>query len=282
MDIIQVIILALVQGISEFLPISSSAHLILTSELLEWDDQGAAFDIAVHVGTLVAVIGYFWRDVWALLLAWLRSLTGEHTALSRMAWVIILASLPLIPMGLVLKVWVGSEGLRLPILIASTTLIFGLLLWWADYMAKKIAANPELITIADEQSLTWKQGLMIGCAQAIALLPGTSRSGVTITAGLALGMTRAAAARFSFLLSIPAILMSGAAAMLDVVKEPGAASGWDMLMGAAIAGGFAALSIHWFLKLINRIGMLPFVVYRIGLAAMLFTLMGMGYMETGL
>lgn len=281
MDILQIIILALVQGISEFLPISSSAHLILTSELLRWESQGPAFDIAVHVGTLTAVVGYFWRDIRALLLAWLGSFVGEHSPLSRLAWVVILASLPLIPMGIGIKLAFG-ETPRWPLLIAFTTIIFGLLLWWADRMAKRIAANPDLVSIDREQDLTWKQGLFIGCAQALALLPGTSRSGVTITAGLALGMNRTAAARFSFLLSIPAILMSGAAVVLSFGDEPSVASGWDMLWGALIAGGFAALTIHWFLKFIDRVGMLPFVIYRLVLGVLLLVLIGFGVLPSGL
>lgn len=286
MDTIQVIVLALVQGISEFLPISSSAHLILTSELLNWPNQGAAFDVAVHVGTLIAVMGYFWRDIYALLNAWFRSLFGQHSPLSKLAWAVIIGTLPLIPAGFAIKAIVG-EMPRWPLLIATTTIIFGLLLWWADSWARKASlrktslhapnlnvepANDDL----QDSSIGWRKGLIIGCAQAIALLPGTSRSGVTMTAGLFLGLSRTAAARFSFLLSVPAILMGGAASTLDVFDDPGIATTADMLIGALVAGGFAALTIHLFMRLIESIGMLPFVIYRLLLGGFLLAMIAFG------
>lgn len=301
MDFLQVLVLALVQGVSEFLPISSSAHLILTSQLLGWDDQGAAFDVAVHVGTLLAVMGYFRRDIAALLAAWWRSVHGQHSAEGRLAWAVVIGTLPMIPAAILLMEVFGGMP-RAPLLIAITTVVFALLLWWADRMThaqtqlhtdtKSPASVPHGsvpngsepdsgVSGNSEKNINLKQGLLIGCAQAVALLPGTSRSGATMTAALALGFSRTTAARFSFLLAIPAILMGGTASLLDVFEEPSIASGWDMLLGAVIAGVFAALTIHWFLKLIEKIGMLPFVLYRLALGALLLVMIFTGALPSG-
>lgn len=262
MDIIQVIVLALVQGLTEFLPISSSAHLILVPVISDWPDQGLAFDVAVHAGTLIAVVLYFRRELKTMIVEWFGSLRGNHTPDSRLAWAVLLGTIPAGLAGLLFKD-VISDNLRTPLVIATTTIIFGLLLWGAD-------RNKKLVR--DEHSLNWKDVLIIGVAQAIALIPGTSRSGITITAALMLGLNRQAAARFSFLLSIPVIVLAGGVEMLDYI---GVASTQDinyLIMGAMISALSAYACIHYFLKLLERINMTPFVVYRMVLGVVLFAM----------
>ncbi|MDK9759490.1 undecaprenyl-diphosphate phosphatase, partial [Vibrio sp. D173a] len=200
MSYFEAFILALVQGFTEFLPISSSAHLILPSAVLGWDDQGLAFDVAVHVGTLAAVVIYFRKEVVSLLNAFFGSVfKGDRSKEAKLAWMIILATIPACVFGLLMKDIIEIY-LRSAWVIATTTIVFGLLLWWVD---KNSALRD------DEYQAGWKKALFIGIAQAMAMIPGTSRSGATITAALYLGFTREAAARFSFLMSIPIITLAG-------------------------------------------------------------------------
>ena len=259
MDPIQAIILALVQGLTEFLPVSSSGHLILVPRFLGWPDQGLAFDVAVHMGTLAAVIAYFRRDLGALIRGWLRSVGGRPaTDESRLAWSIIVAAIPVAIAGLLAKDYIEGHLRDSPYAIAGALAFFGLLLWLADRWGRRTLEVTEV---------TWKRALTIGLAQALSLIPGTSRSGVTMTAGLALGLTRTAAARFSFLLAVPSIGMAGAYEGLQVVRSQEAVDWHSMGLGALVAavGGF--LCIHFFMRLIQRIGMAPFVIYRWILAA---------------
>ena len=260
MDTFQVIILALIQGLTEFLPVSSSAHLILPSQILGWEDQGLAFDVAVHIGSLAAVILYFRKEVVALLTSWFASIfKGKHSQDSKLAWWIILATLPAVFFGFALKDAIETH-LRGPGVIAITTVIFGLLLWWADRMSRC-----EL----SEYQTGWKKALLIGFAQALALIPGTSRSGATITAALMLGLNREAAARFSFLMSIPVIL--GAAILMgkDLVETGTTIDYASLALGVGVSFVAAYACIHLFLKIISRMGMTPFVIYRLALGAVL-------------
>lgn len=260
MDIIQVIVLALVQGLTEFLPISSSAHLILVPVISDWPDQGLAFDVAVHAGTLTAVVVYFRKDLKKMVIEWFGSLRGNHTPDSRLAWAVLFGTIPVGLAGLLFKD-VISDHLRTPLVIATTTIIFGLLLWFAD-------RNNKLKR--DEHSLKWKDVLIIGVAQAIALIPGTSRSGITITAALMLGLSRQAAARFSFLLSIPVIVLAGGIETLEYVHFASTQDINYLMMGATISALSAYACIHYFLKLIEKMSMTPFVVYRMILGILLF------------
>lgn len=262
MDILQIIVLALVQGLTEFLPVSSSAHLILVPLITHWDDQGLAFDVAVHVGTLTAVVLYFRKEISKMFFAWFASLGGSHSEDSKLAWAVVVGSIPVGLAGLLFKD-VISESLRTPLVIATTTIIFGLLLWYADQSAKRER---------DEYTLSWKDIIVIGCAQAIALIPGTSRSGITITAGLLLGLTAQASARFSFLLSIPVIILAGGAEVLDYLEVASINDMNDLIVGALISAISAYLCIHFFLKLLERVGMTPFVIYRLLLGIVLFSL----------
>ncbi|MBL6734519.1 MAG: undecaprenyl-diphosphate phosphatase [Shewanellaceae bacterium] len=260
MDWIQIMMLALIQGISEFLPISSSAHLILPSELLGWPDQGLAFDVAVHIGSLGAVVTYFKQDLQRITLAWWSQITHQtKTPEAKLAWMIVIATLPAVGAGFMLADLIDVYFRNIGV-IAATTIGFGLLLGWADHQPAQAQ---------DELKLTWQQALLIGFAQALALIPGTSRSGITITAALFLGLTRTSAARFSFLLSIPLIL--GAASLMSIkLYQSNQTLDWHgMLLGSCISFGSAWLCIHFFLKIINKMSMLPFVLYRLALGAFL-------------
>ena len=276
MSTLEVIVLALIQGLTEFLPVSSSAHLILPSQLFGWQDQGLAFDVAVHIGTLMAVLIYFRQEVGSMAVAWVLSMVKhEHSKDSQLAWCIVLATIPAALVGFFGKDFIALY-LRSSTVIATTTIIFGLLLWWADAHASQIK---------DEYKTGWKGALFIGLAQMLALIPGTSRSGVTITAGLMLGLNRNAAARFSFLMSIPIIAMAGGylslklfleGDVIDVLQAGEVISivrpvDW-MAMGLGVAISFASAlaCIHAFLKILDRAGMLPFVIYRLLLGIGLF------------
>lgn len=260
MTIFEIIILAIIQGITEFLPISSSAHLLLPAELLGWRSQGLAFDVAVHLGSLLAVVIYLRQEVSRMTVAFCQhGWRKQQTPDSRMAWWIIVATVPIIIVGFLLKDWI-EENARTALVMAVTTIIFGLLLWYADVTAKLSRKMNEM---------RFGQAIIIGVAQILALIPGTSRSGITMTASLMLGFDRESAARFSFLLSIPAILGAGLLATLDLINSDTAVD-WSALMyGAAFSFVSAYLCIYLFLSWISRIGMLPFVIYRLVLGAIL-------------
>ena len=262
MDILQIIWLAIIQGLSEFLPISSSAHLILPSQILGWSDQGLAFDVAVHVGSLVAVVVYFRDEIFRLSAGWLKSLGGPRTPESDLAWYIVIGTVPAGLAGLIfggfIEVHLRSMGV-----IAVTTIVFGLLLGWADLRFRGGKTLHEL---------TWKVALLVGLAQTLSLIPGTSRSGITITAALMLGFDRMSAARYSFLLAIPIIALSGGYKWLELLGH-GSVPWSDIIMGAVVSGITAYLCIHSFLRFVERVGMLPFVIYRVALGALLIFLL---------
>ncbi|MGL5251421.1 MAG: undecaprenyl-diphosphate phosphatase [Enterovibrio sp.] len=260
MSFFEAFFLALIQGLTEFLPVSSSAHLILPSEILGFPDQGLAFDVAVHVGTLFAVMGYFRQQVWLLLTAFLASVfKNQHSKESRLAWMIVLATIPAGIIGLLLKDFVELY-LRSTWVIAITCVVFGLLLWWVDAKAKQTVS---------EDATTVKSALLIGLAQAMAIIPGTSRSGATMTMALYLGYTREAAARFSFLMSIPIILLAGGLLGIELVQSDVPVDWQALAIGLVVSFISAYLCIHWFLKLLVKVGMLPFVIYRILLGIVL-------------
>lgn len=260
MSTLEIIVLALIQGLTEFLPISSSAHLILPSQLLGWIDQGLAFDVAVHVGTLLAVVMYFRKDVTSMAVAWGNSvIKKQHSMDSTLAWWILFATIPAGLFGLLGKDFI-EEHLRSAAVIAFTTIVFGLLLGFVDIKGKQ---NKSI------DKLGFKGAMYVGLAQAVALIPGTSRSGITMTMGLMLGLTRDAAARFSFLLSIPAIAMAGSYLTLKLVLQ-GSGVDWQAIaLGSIIAFVSAYTCIHYFLILLDKLGMMPFVIYRLLLGAFL-------------
>ena len=258
-SLLQIVVLALIQGITEFLPISSSAHLILPAALTDWPDQGLAFDVAVHFGTLLAVIAYFRRDLVGfarsgVALAVERRWDANLDLLAKVA----IATVPIVVTGLLFKAEIESH-LRSTTVIAITTIVFGIALLLAD---RRRAART---------SPSYLQATLIGLAQAVALVPGTSRSAITIAAALALGFSRPGAARFSFLLAIPAI--AGATFYTAVDVGPSMPTTWaDLEMGFAIAAAAAFVCIAAFIRIIERIGMMPFVIYRVILGIVLLAL----------
>ncbi len=262
-DWLQAFILAVVQGLTEFLPISSSAHLVIPSLVLDWPDQGLAFDVAVHVGTLAAVIIYYRRDLVAITRNWFASLAGAApTADSRTAWYLLVATLPVGLMGVLGGDAIEAHARNLPV-IATTTLAFGLLLGLADRHAQRTPGS---------RPLGLRVALLIGLAQALAPIPGVSRSGITITAALLLNMSRQEAARFSFLLSIPVITGAGLLKGWDLANGAVPVD-WALIGSAALLSGVTAyLCIALFLRLLDRVGLMPFVYYRIALAALLYFL----------
>ncbi len=262
MDFIEAIVLALLQGLTEFLPISSSAHLILAPRLLGWEDQGLAFDVAVHLGTLIAVLIFFGDEVWAVARAWCAALVGrEHDRDdARLAWSLLVASIPAVIVGFLFEGLIETR-LRAPLVIAASTGVFGVLLWLADLHKKEVY---------DEHRVGIGVAVLIGLAQALALIPGTSRSGITITAGLALGLSRPAAARFSFLLAIPVIAGAAVLETIELVETPGPVDWQPIGVALVVAAASAYACIKVFLDVIDRIGMLPFMVYRLLLAGFLF------------
>lgn len=260
MDWLQVVILSLVQGISEFLPVSSSAHLILVPVLTDWQDQGLAFDVALHLGSLLAVVLYFRNDLIGMTGSWFRSLqTRQPDAQARLAWAVLLGTIPVGLAGLAFKDTIETV-LRSPLYLAAGLIIFGIALAWADLRFRGSRS---------EHQITWKDVLVIGCAQALALFPGTSRSGITITAALLMGMNREAASRFSFLLSIPVIVLASALQIKSLLETPEPVQWGAMAAGILLSGISAYLCIHYFLAFIRRIGMMPFVAYRIILGVIL-------------
>jgi len=274
MTLFQLIILALVQGITEFLPISSSGHLILVPLLTGWADQGLMLDVAVHVGTLTAVLLYFARDTKGLFLAGLGAVgiaparrAVEGTLYSKLFWALVIGTIPLVIAGGAMVALDASDSLRGAEVIATTSIVFGLLLYVAD---KKGGIDKTL----DRMAI--KPALIIGLAQILALIPGTSRAGITMTAARHLGFARSDAARFSMLLSIPAIIASGAATAIKAVEHATAQMWVDAGIGALLAAIAAFGAIHFLMGWLKHADMTIFVVYRVLLGLVLFALIFAG------
>mgnify|MGYP000400921774 FL=1 len=250
MDTLQLILLSVVQGLTEFLPVSSSAHLVLLSEFLGEEDQGIIFDVGVHFGTLMAALVYFRSDLKKMIIN-----LGSHKFLSKennLTTSLIIAVIPILLSGFLLRDFVNLN-LRNSEVIAYATIIFGILLYTAQLRKGK----------EDLDSVNLKQALIIGLFQCLALIPGTSRSGITITAGLFLGLSATAASRFSFLLAIPTI---GAIALAELIRVSFIDimdNGVELSIALIISFLVAYISIDMFLKLIDRIGFTPFVIYRL-------------------
>lgn len=272
MDVVHIIVLALVQALTEFLPISSSGHLVLASYFLGWDYQGIAFDLALHFGTLLAVLLYFRRDLFAILREVLCWRPGRPmNSMQRLGFGLALSTLPAVIVGASMGD-AGALVLRHPLLIAANLVVFGLLLGIADRKLRDLRfqqATADADFVEDANSvfsrMTLKQALLIGLAQALALAPGTSRSGITLTAGLLLGMTRAAAARYSFLMSVPVMVLAITHSLWELMRVQNAAPiAWgDFALGALVSGMAGLGVIHVFLGVIRRVGLKPFVIYRV-------------------
>lgn len=264
MTLIQIIVLALIQGLTEFLPVSSSAHLILGGMAFGWQDQGLAFDVAAHLGTLIAVLFYFRRDLAEMAAACLRPVRNGQDRLHRqMAIYLAIASIPALLVGFLAHDLVELY-LRDVRIIAWMTIAFGLLLWFADSVSSRQR------TLED---MSLKGAIFIGFSQALALVPGVSRSGVTITAGRFLGLSPEAAARFSFLLAIPIVAAAGGYGALRVATADAAIDWFQFALAVVFAGIAGWLCIAAFLALLKRIGLTPFVIYRLFLGAVLLWLL---------
>ncbi|MCW2698234.1 MAG: uppP [Modestobacter sp.] len=267
---IEAIVLGLVQGLTEFLPISSSAHLRVVGEAFGWGDPGAAFTAITQIGTEVAVLLYFRKDIARIVVTWLRSLRDSRLRRdpdARMGWLIIIGSIPIVVLGLLLEDAIGTTFRDLRI-VAIALVVFSLVLYWAD----RVSTGHRELT-----DLSVKHGIVFGFAQAMALVPGVSRSGGTITAGRFLGYSRAAAARYSFLLAVPAVLGSGfyqVAGSLD-----GGVSWGPTLLATVIAFGVGLTVIAWLLRYLDRGSFTPFVVYRVALGLLLLVLISSGVLD---
>jgi undecaprenyl-diphosphatase len=271
MGIFQAVVLGLVQGLTEFLPISSSAHLRIVSAAFGWDDPCAAFTAIIQIGTELAVLVYFAKDIGRILRAWFGSLFGRRRGDpdARMGWLIIIGSIPIIVLGLLFKDRIETtfRDLRIE---AIALVGFALILYWADRVGVK---KGEL------EDLTTGDGILFGLAQSLALIPGVSRSGGTLTAGLFIGYTREAAARYSFLLAIPAVLGSGLYEAYGALKKTGVhgAVAWrPTILATVISFAVGLAVIAWLLRYLTRGSFTPFVIYRVLLGLLVLGLVGAG------
>lgn len=254
MTLLQLIVLAAVQGVTEFLPISSSGHLILVPAVTGWPDQKLLVDVAVHLGTLLAVIAYFWRDVAALFSGLLKIARGRHDQSTRLLVRLIVGTVPVVIGGAALVALDIVDSLRSPEIIAWTTLGFGVLLYIADRL---------FLRVRKLEQMTVSHSLIIGVAQVLSLIPGTSRSGITMTAARILGFERPEAARFSMLLSIPTIIAAGILVAADATKVTAIGDITEAAIAAVLAFGFALLAITALLAWLRRATFGPFALYRV-------------------
>ena len=264
-----IVLLALIQGITEFLPISSQAHLILTSKGLGWEDQGLLIDVSLHVGTLAAVLLYFWRDVWSMSKGMGNTLRGKIDSGTRLALQIILATLPVVAVGYFLID--QAKHLRDPLIIGWTTLGFGLLLYLTDRFGLRIRRV---------EHMSFTGAFIVGLAQICALVPGASRSGVTMSAARMLGFERAEAARFSLLLSIPVIIAAGTLEAVHLYETGNVELTQDAAVAAGLAFLVAMTAIALMMKWLRRASFLPFVFYRIVLGVTLLAFVYWGVLPS--
>ncbi len=264
MEIFQAFILGMVQGLGEFLPISSSAHLVVTPWLFNWNDPGLAFDVALHWGTLLAVVAYFYNDIWLIIRGFFHSLSKstrdlQNNIYQKMAWLLIIASIPGAVIGKLLEEQ-AEHTFRNPLLIAATLSIMGIVLYFVDRIGTKLK---------NLNHISWVNALVLGLSQAAAIIPGVSRSGATITAGLLQGFTRQDAAKFSFLMSVPIILGAGLLKLPDIIQFQGGRS--ELIVGFVSAAVFGFLSIKFLMKYIVNRSYALFTWYRLVFAIIILT-----------
>ena len=271
-DLLKAVVLGTLQGLTEFLPISSSAHLRIFPELFGWGDPGAAFTAVIQIGTELAVLIYFRQDIWRIATTWLRSLYRPefrgHLD-SRMGWYIIIGSLPIVVLGIVLKDVIERDFRNLWI-IGVTLIVLGIILGVAD----RVSSDDKVI-----KELSLRDAVLMGAAQACALVPGVSRSGATISMGRFLGYEREAATRYAFLLAIPAVVGAGLFTLPDI-GDGDNAYGWGPTLVATVVSfivGYAAIA--WLLRYVSTRSYLPFVLYRIGLGTLTLVLLGVGVLH---
>ena len=281
LDFLKAAVLGLIQGLTEFLPISSSAHLRIFPDLFGWGDPGAAFTAVIQIGTELAVLIYFRKDIWRIATAWLRSLYNpawRGNLDARMGWFIIVGSLPIVVLGILLKD-VIEEDFRSLWIIGTTLIVMGVLLGIAD----RIGSTDRTI-----RRMSAKHSVFLGLAQAMALIPGVSRSGATISMGRFLGYDREAATRFAFLLAIPAVIGAGVFELKDVLECGGASASaecvntygpWPTLVATIVSFVVGYAAIAWLLRYVSTRSYLPFVIYRIVLGVFTLTLAGLGVLN---
>lgn len=260
MSWLQVIVLAIVQGLTEFLPISSSGHLVLVPNVAGWTDQGLVFDVAVHFGSLAAVVIYFRGELSGLLRGGFDLFRpGPRSTESTLALGVALGTVPAAVAGLLFAGWI-EENLRSPVVVITTLSFWGIAMALADHFGRRER------TIVD---VSVRDAFLIGCAQALALIPGTSRSGITITAGRALGLQRQDAARFSFLLSAPVIMLATGYETLGMLLSDEPIAWLQLGVAAAVSAVVAYVCIDLMMRFVSRIGLLPFAIYRLVLACLI-------------
>jgi undecaprenyl-diphosphatase len=264
----EAIVLGIVQGLTEFLPVSSSAHLLILSQLLGWEDPGAAFTAVTQIGTEMAVIIYFRREIGEILRAWARSITNadaRHEPAARMGWLVLIGTIPIAVLGLLFTDQIETVARNLW-LVAVMLIVFGLILGVADALGARVKT---------ERDITVRDGILFGLAQALALIPGVSRSGATISAGLGMGYTRGAAARYAFLLAVPAVLASG---LFEATKigDDGAVAWGPTILATIIAFCVGFAVIAWLMRWLTTKSYLPFVIYRVALGLLVMVLLGLG------
>jgi len=268
----EALVLGVVQGLTEFLPISSSAHISIVGQLIGNDDPGSAFTAITQLGTEAAVVVYFRHDIARIVAAWCRALAGRlprDDADARLGWLVIIGSVPIVVLGLVFQAAIDSS-LRDLRITAAMLALFALILGYADARARN--SRPL-------EQLTYRHGIVYGLAQSLALIPGVSRSGGTLTAGLLMGYTRTAAARYSFLLAIPAVVGSGVFKLVDAGNDPVAPAWGAIALATVVAFGVGYAVIAWLLRYITTHSFRPFVIYRLVLAAVVVLLLVTGVIE---
>ena len=269
MDFLRAVVLGVIQGLTEFLPISSSAHLAIFPKFFGWDDPGAAYTAVIQIGTEVAVVLYFWRDIWTIGSGWVR---GVFTAAAReepewrRGWFIIIGSLPIVIIGVALEDLIDREFRNLWV-IGTTLVVLGIVLGIAERVGRKTAPIDDL---------TWPHAVLFGLAQAAAVVPGVSRSGATISMGLFLGYDREAATRYAFLLAIPAVVGAGVYKLKDIPGGENAYGTMPTIVGTVVSFAVGLAVIHWLLRYVSTRSYMPFVVYRIGLGGLVLVLVGAG------
>ena len=269
---LEALVLGIVQGLTEFLPISSSAHLSIVGQFYGGADPGSAFTAISQLGTETAVIIYFRKDIWKIIKHWCLALVGKidrNDPEARMGWLVIIGSIPIVVLGLLFQDQIDHTLRNLWITVAMLA-GFGIVIGIVDHFAKNIRPL---------ESLTWGHGILYGLAQSLALIPGVSRSGATITAGLALGYKREAAAKYAFLLAIPAVVGSGFFKLLDISSDPVEPAWGPIFLATVVAFGVGLAVIHWLLRYISTHTFKPFVIYRLGLAALVAVLLLTGVLQ---
>lgn len=269
---LEALVLGIVQGLTEFLPISSSAHLSIVGQFYGGEDPGSAFTAISQLGTETAVIIYFRKDIWRIIRHWCLALVGKIDRSdpdARMGWLVIIGSIPIVVLGLLFQDQIDFALRNLWITVAMLG-GFGIVIGVVDHFAKNVRPL---------ESLTWKHGVLYGLAQSLALIPGVSRSGATIAAGLAMGYKREAAAKYAFLLAIPAVVGSGFFKLFDISADPVEPAWGPIVLATVVAFVVGLAVIHWLLKYVSTHTFLPFVIYRIALAALVAVLLLTGVLE---